>query len=60
MHDAYTEGNMGNIPQTIPINIYNKLGVIESIFIIVDYTSEKNEIYATLFKEDSDVFRLEF
>lgn len=33
MHDAYAEGNMANISQTIPINISNNPIIVENVFI---------------------------
>ena len=50
MHNAYDEGNMANISQTITINISSKLGVIENIFIKEDCSSKEIKIYIALFK----------
>ena len=56
MHDAYTKDNMANISQTIPIDISNKLDVIENIFIRADFTPEEIKIYTTIFKKYHDIF----
>lgn len=56
MHDAYVEGNMDNIAETIPINISSKVNIVENIFIGVDCTPEVIEIYTALFKAYQDVF----
>ena len=40
MLDAYVEGSMANISQTIPINISSKPDNIENVFNEVDCTLE--------------------
>ena len=56
MHDAYVEGNMLNILQTISIYLYNKPCAIENVCIGVDCSPKENTTYTTLFKEYHDVF----
>ena len=56
MHDVYAKGNMANISETIPINISNKLDVIENVFTGAYCTLQEIETYTTLFKEYRDVF----
>lgn len=50
MHDVYDEGNMDNIFETIPINIYSNPNIVENVFIGVDCTPKEIEIYTALFK----------
>jgi hypothetical protein len=41
MHGFYVEGNMESIATTIPIYISKTLGVVENVFIEVDYSPEE-------------------
>jgi hypothetical protein len=56
MHDVYVEGNIENIAQTIPHDIYRILGFMENILIEVDFSLKELQIYIDLFKEFRDVF----
>jgi hypothetical protein len=56
MHIVYTEGNMENIAQIIPINISRIPGIVENIFVGADCSPEEIQIYTDLFKEFCDVF----
>lgn len=56
MHNAYVEGNMANISETIPINIYINHDVVENVFIGVDCIPKEIETYISLFKEYHNVF----
>jgi hypothetical protein len=47
---------MATITETILINIYRKLGVVENVFVGVDCSPEEIQIYTDLFKEFRDVF----
>jgi hypothetical protein len=39
-HEIYVEGNMETIIETIPINISPNLGVMENVFVGVDFSPE--------------------
>jgi hypothetical protein len=54
--EIYAEGNMATIAETIPINISRNPGVVENVFIAVDFFPEEIQIYTDLFKEFHDVF----
>jgi hypothetical protein len=56
MHKAYTEGNMESIVATIPIDISKTLGIVENVFVKVDFSPKDIQIYIDLFKQFSDVF----
>jgi hypothetical protein len=56
MHTIYTEGNMDTINKTIPIDISRTPGIMENIFIEVDFSPEEIQIYTVLFKEFHDMF----
>jgi hypothetical protein len=49
-HEVYVEGNMENITETIPLNIYRTPGVMENVFVGADYSLEEIQIYIDLFK----------
>jgi len=51
-----SEGNMGNITQTQPIDISAKPGIVEHIHIGVTCTLEEIQLYTDLFREFWDVF----
>jgi hypothetical protein len=55
-HTLYAEGNMETIAETIPIDIYRTPGVVENVFIGVDFSPEEIQIYTNLFKEFCEVF----
>jgi hypothetical protein len=55
MHDAFSEDNMSNISQSMPVNISRKPGIVENVFIGQDCTNEEIHIYTALFKENCDV-----
>jgi hypothetical protein len=54
--EIYAEGNMVTIAATIPINISRNPGVVENIFVGVDFSPEEVHIYTDLFKEFCNVF----
>jgi hypothetical protein len=56
MHVVYVEGNMETIFEKIPIDISRTPGVMENIFVRVDFSPEEIQIYMNLFKEFCDVF----
>jgi hypothetical protein len=56
MHAVYAEGNMETIDEMIPIDISRTLGVMENIFVGVDFSLKEIQIYTDLFKEFRDVF----
>ena len=55
-HTVCTEGNMETIAEMIPIDISKTPGVVDNIFVGVDYSPEEIQIYTDLFKEFRDVF----
>ena len=48
-HEVWSEGNMGNITQTMPIDISIQLGVIENVHIGVTCSPEEIKLYTHLF-----------
>jgi hypothetical protein len=48
--EIYAEGNMVTIAETIPINISRNPGIVENVFVEVDCSPEKIQIYMDLFK----------
>jgi hypothetical protein len=56
MHIVYVEGNMETITKTIPIDISRTLGVVENVFVGVDFSPEEIRIYTYLFKKFCNVF----
>jgi len=56
IHDVFSEGNMGNIMQTMPIDISVKPGIVENIHIGVTCTLDEIQLYVDLFREFCDVF----
>ena len=55
-HEVFSEGNMGNFTQTMPIEIFFKPWVVENIHIGVTCFREEIDIYTSLFREFRDVF----
>ena len=55
-HEVWSEGNMGDITQIMPIYISIKPGVIENIHIGVSCSLEEIKLYTRLFQEFWDVF----
>ena len=51
----FAEGNMGNIFDTIPINISVSPDVMENIYIVANCSPEEIPIYTALFKKFHDV-----
>jgi len=51
MHGVYTEGNMVNILETIPINIYGTPNVVENVFIGAKFSQDEIREYTTHFKD---------
>ena len=51
-----SEGNLGNITATHPIDISVKPGIVENIHVGVNCTPEEVTAYTALFKEFRDVF----
>lgn len=56
IYQVSSEGNMGNITQTQPIDFSAKTGVIEHIHIGVTCTPEEVQLYTDLFRDICDVF----
>jgi hypothetical protein len=56
VYQVSSEGNLGNITQTQPIDISVKPGIVENIYIGVTCTPEEIQIYIALFREFRDVF----
>jgi hypothetical protein len=54
--EIYIEGNMVTITETIPINISRNPGIMENVFVGVDFSPEEIQIYMDLFKEFPNVF----
>lgn len=55
-HEAWSEGTMGNIMQTMPIEISIKPSVIENVHIGVTCSLDEIKIYTHLFQAFRDVF----
>ena len=55
-HEIFAEDNLGNITQTMPINISVKLGIFENIHVGVTCSSKEVQVYTSLFHEFCDVF----
>ena len=56
LYQVSSEGNLGNITQTQPIDISMKPGIVEHIQIGVTCTPEEIQLYTNLFREFRDVF----
>jgi len=56
IHEVFSEGNMGNIMQMIPIDISIKPRIVENIHIGVTCTLEEIQLYTNLLRESCDVF----
>jgi hypothetical protein len=56
IHDVLSEGNLGNISITMPINISVNPEVMENIHIGASCSSDEIQTYTTLFQEFCDVF----
>jgi hypothetical protein len=56
MHRVYAEGNMESIATMIPIDISKTPGIVENVFVGVDFSPEEIRTYTELFKEFRDVF----
>jgi hypothetical protein len=54
--DKISKGNLGNITQTISVDISKKEGVVENIQLGVNCSTKKIENYTTVFKEFHDIF----
>ena len=50
VHEVLSEGNMGNITATMPIDISIKLGIVKNIHIRVSYSLDEIRVYIDLFK----------
>jgi hypothetical protein len=59
-HKVYVEGNMASITTKIPIDISKTPGIVENVFIGVDFSLEEIQTYTELFKEFCDVFSLSY
>ena len=55
-HEVFAEGNLGNITQTMSIDISAKPGIVENIHVGVTCSSEEVQVYTSLFREFCDVF----
>jgi hypothetical protein len=49
-HVVYTKGNMATIDETIPIDIYRTLSIMENIFVGENFSPEEIQMYKDLFK----------
>jgi len=56
VHQVFSEGNMGNIMQTQPIDISVNPGVFKHIHVRETCTPEEIQLYMDLFREFHDVF----
>ena len=56
LYQVSSEGNMGNITQTQPIDISVKPGIVEHLHIGVTCTPEEIQLYSKLIREFRDVF----
>jgi hypothetical protein len=56
MHEVYTKGNMESIVSTIIINISKAPGIMENVFVRVDFSPKEIQIYIELSKEFHDIF----
>ena len=56
IYQVSSEGNLGNITQTQPIDISMEPGIVEHIHIGVTCTPEEVQLYTSLFREFRDVF----
>jgi len=54
--EIYDEGNIATITANIPINISQNPGIMENVFVEVDFSPEEIQIYTDLFKEFCDIF----
>ena len=54
--DAFEEGNMANISQTIKVNISTKHELVEDITLRAYFSPEKEASYKALFEEFHDIF----
>ena len=52
----FAEGNMENISDIIPINIFANPNVVENVHISANCSLEEIAIYTALFKEFHDIF----
>jgi len=50
-HEVWSEWNMGNITQMMPIDISIKPGVIENVHIEVTCSPDEIKLYTCLFQE---------
>jgi hypothetical protein len=55
-HDVFAEGNLSNIPPTIPIDISIKPGIVENVHVGASCSADKIVTYTSLFKEFCDIF----
>lgn len=55
-HEVWSEGNLGNITQTMPIEISIKTSIVEHIHIGVSCSPDDIKMYTPLFQEFHDVF----
>lgn len=56
VHKVLSEGNMGKITATMPIDISVKPRIVENIHVRVSCSHDKIKIYTALFKEFCDAF----
>lgn len=56
LYQMLSEGNLGNIMQTQPIDISVTPGIVEHIYIRITCTLEEVQLYTALFREFHDVF----
>lgn len=56
VHEVFSEGNMGNITETMPMEISIKPGIVENIHIGVSCSSNEIRVYIDLSQEFWDVF----
>lgn len=58
--DAFKEGNMSNISPTTKVNILNKPGKIEEIFVGETFSPKEVTAYTSLFQEQRDIFAWDY
>jgi len=55
-HEVWSEGNLGNISQTMPIDNSSKPSVVKNVHIRVTCSPDEIKLYTHLFQELCDVF----
>jgi hypothetical protein len=55
-HEIYAKRSMETIAETIPINISRNPGIVENVFVGVDFSPGEIQFYTDVFKEFRDAF----